>query len=76
MIEPGPDPLQNYRIAIAQRMNVYKGERIGQAAFNVLREVRPDLADMIRGKPFDPFYAHKVDDRRFIKFVQFLEERW
>lgn len=34
--------------------------RAGQAAFNTLYMVRPDMADQIRGGALDPFY---VDDR-------------
>jgi hypothetical protein len=34
-----------------------KGMRIGQAAFNVLVDVRPDLADRVRGSfQLDPFH--------------------
>lgn len=36
------------------------GLRAGQAAFNTLYLVRPDLADEIRGGDLDPFYR---DDR-------------
>ena len=34
--------------------------RIGQAYFNVLDEVRPDLANSIRGTVHDPFYRDAI----------------
>lgn len=34
-----------------------KGERFGQALFNVLHEVAPDVANSIRGTNADPFYV-------------------
>lgn len=37
-----------------------KGIRKGQAWFNRLYELRPDLADSIRGGPLDPFYDDKL----------------
>jgi hypothetical protein len=36
--------------------------RAGQAAFNVLHDLRPDLADEIRGTRLDPFYRDAVGD--------------
>lgn len=68
--------LSDYRIAINQAASAHKDWRLGQAAFNVLAEVRPDLAEQVRGKRLDPFYANKVDDRRFVAFVEFLETNW
>jgi hypothetical protein len=34
--------------------------RKGQAAFNLMMEVNPKMAERYRGSPFDPFYR---DDR-------------
>lgn len=37
-----------------------EGERIGQAAFNLLRELHPDLAERVRGvEGLDPFHIDK-----------------
>lgn len=68
--------LTNFRIAIALAMNKHPDWRLGQAAFSVLAEHRPDLAQRVRGKSLDPSHARKVDDRRFVAFVKFLEENW
>jgi len=52
--------------------------RMGQTYFNVLREVRPDLADGtgdadgITGTTFDPFY----DDDRIARFLTHVVEYW
>lgn len=44
--------------------------RAGQAAFNVLGLVRPDLAERVRGTELDPFYR----DDRLDAFFVWLEE--
>lgn len=39
--------------------------RVGQTMFNLLQEMNPELADAIRGTPFDPFY----DDGKIALFL-------
>lgn len=51
-------------------------ERYGQAMFNHLHEVRPDLAEAVRSTDKDPFYVERLDDPRWDKFVEFLEANW
>lgn len=48
------------------------GWRAGQATFNLLVRVRPDLAEMVRGSDFDPFY----DDARLPLFYDFVARHW
>lgn len=48
-------------------------QRKGQIAMNLLSDVRPDLADKVRGTDLDPFY---VDARLDDKFAKWLEENW
>jgi hypothetical protein len=50
--------------------------RFGQAAFNVLAEVRPDLAEQVRGESADPFYAERMSDKRMRQFALFLAANW
>ena len=55
--------------------------RYGQAAFNVLAEVRPDLSEQIRGETNpkngkDPFYIQTTQCPNWLNFVQFLKENW
>lgn len=45
-------------------------QRQGQAAFNVLMMVRPDLSEQIRGTRLDPFYKMSTD------FMDFITENW
>lgn len=47
-------------------------QRLGQWAFNRLLEIRPDLAEAVRGGPFDPFYQ----DKRLGVFEDFLRTAW
>lgn len=46
--------------------------RAGQAFFNVLHEIRPDIANDIRGTAFDPF--HRND--RIPKFLYHVASVW
>lgn len=50
-----------------QRMTT-KGERWGQALYNALDEVRPELADEVCGTGADPFY----DEGNVDAFYTFL----
>lgn len=47
-------------------------ERLGQAYFNVLDDVRPDLADQIRATQLDPFY----NDGLFRAFLEWVQANW
>ena len=47
--------------------------RYGQAAFNVLCVMRPELAERIRGTDSDPFYRAPGD---LNSFVDFLDMYW
>ena len=46
--------------------------RLGQNAFNLLREYRPDLAEEVRGSYADPFCL----DERLSEFEKFIRENW
>lgn len=46
--------------------------RLGQTLFNVLYDVRPGLAGLVRGTEFDPFYT----DSNLPAFLTYIEERW
>lgn len=47
-------------------------QRRGQWAFNLLFEVRPDLANKVRSTDLDPFY----NDGLIPVFLQWVEENW
>ncbi len=59
-------------------------ERYGQAMFNHLHEVQPELAEKVRGTEMDPFYCSsgsvkdliRPNDSRWDRFVQFIETNW
>lgn len=46
--------------------------RCGQYMCNLLYEVRPDLADRIRGTAIDPFYL----DERIPDFLSYVGDNW
>lgn len=46
--------------------------RRGQTCFNMLRAIKPDLADEVRTSPYDPFYM----DEKLPGFFTWLSERW
>lgn len=49
----------------------HKNWRLGQCAFNVLCELRPELAEKVRGGPIDPFYCDHQPDG-YLKLARFL----
>ena len=51
------------------------GWRYGQSLFNLLLAVRPNLAEVIRATPIDPFYADEADDID-PEVWELLESRW
>jgi hypothetical protein len=63
-----------YFDAISRARNT--GERYGQAMFNHLWEVRPDLSEKVRGTDKDPFYVDRLYDPRWDAFVEFIESNW
>lgn len=63
-----------YFDAIVRARNT--GERYGQAMFNHLYEVRPDLAEQVRSQPTDPFYVEKLNHPAWDRFVYFIEKNW
>jgi hypothetical protein len=46
--------------------------RMGQTYFNVLNDVRPDIAELVRGGKDDPYY----DDINIGGFLIFVEGKW
>lgn len=46
--------------------------RVGQTHFNVLWQLRPDLADAARGTQLDPFHR----DDRVPAFLRWLRDNW
>jgi DICT domain-containing protein len=51
--------------------------RIGQALFNHLLVVRPDLAESIRGDmTCDPFHAVSPTDPRYDAAIKIIEANW
>ena len=46
---------------IPQRMEM-REERYGQAMFNILAIARPNIAELLRATPLDPFYKDSPAD--------------
>ncbi len=63
---------EEYTTAVAAKLRDYPHWRRGQAAFNMLWEMRPELADKIATGPRDPFYR----DDRLPDFLGWVEENW
>lgn len=49
--------LDEYWTKVRATATAYPSLRYGQAAFNVLYAVRPDLSEPIRGTMLDPFHS-------------------
>lgn len=62
----------DYLIECIEKQKLHPEWRIGQTYFNVLYEMKPVLADQIRGGQLDPFYKHsRIDD-----FLYFVRGNW
>ena len=49
-----------------------EAQRLGQAAFNMLQQERPELAGKLRATDIDPFYS----DHELPAFESFLRKHW
>ena len=61
-----------YLEAAAKEQAAHPSYRNGQALFNVLYDVRPDLAEQVRGTHLDPFY----DNGLVGEFLDFVAANW
>lgn len=77
-LSPEPEPkLSLHKFYFDAQMRARKtGERYGQAMFNHLYEVRPDLSEQIRATDADPFYVSELSDPRWDRFISFIEKNW
>lgn len=66
--------LEQFYLDVYERVK-RTNERNGQAMFNHLYEVRPDLSEQVRATDKDPFYL-MPSDPRFRAFISFIEENW
>lgn len=58
---------------VTERMLRHRNWRVGQAYYNVLYELRPDLAEQVDRRPeLDPFH----DDGHLAAFVAFVQSAW
>jgi len=48
--------LHQFYVGVKEYKSANVFQRYGQAMFNYLRIVRPELAEMVRGTNCDPFY--------------------
>lgn len=48
----------------------YPEWRYGQALFNCLLDLDPEIAEILRGSIADPFYATAKDDARVTRFFK------
>ena len=62
----------DFCMKVAANQAIARSWRSGQAAFNTLHEVRPDLSERVRGTGLDPFYR----DERLKEFYDFVEANW
>lgn len=65
-------PLHDEFLAACVRDRSTFDHRAGQHAFNVLYQLRPDLAEMVRASSFDPFYV----DGRLPTFYEWVAKNW
>lgn len=68
----------DYLEAVVIANSQYKSWRPGQTAFNVLRSMRPTMAERIRGSLNDPFTADFMPNAhdRIAVFLAHVRENW
>jgi len=68
----------DYLEAVIINQVKYMNWRLGQTAFNTLAQLRPDLAETIRGTEADPFYADNLPAgyQRVANFLAYVREEW
>ena len=64
---------QEYMQRVDEYVSDYPDWRFGQALYNVLGLVRPDLAHELTGSPLDPFYKNPTE---VMPFFSWLAARW
>lgn len=69
---PELDGFPAYLVTCATTKTAHPEWRWGQTLFNVLRDVRPELAEHVRGTELDPFYRDSVAP----KFLVEVEVNW
>ena len=70
--------LREYHVKVTEAIIANKDWRAGQAMFNVLCELRPDLSEQIRGTNLDPFYVGNADifDGRIRDVSTWIAAHW
>lgn len=63
---------EEYVAAVTNKLKDYPTWRQGQAAFNMLWEMRPELADQVHTSKLDPFHR----DDRLPEFYEWVEDNW
>lgn len=68
--------LADYWKGVLAYAEKHPAQRYGQAAFNYLDQVRPDLSGQVRGSTVDPFYVSASDHPVMVNFSAFLQLNW
>lgn len=66
------DFLADVSIQYERQKGDYPHQRYGQMYFNMLAEVRPDIAERIQHSSLDPFYKDSADSLTHM----FVESNW
>lgn len=64
--------LSDFYAGVAEYNKANPAQRHGQALFNYLWSVRPDLSEQIRSTELDPFY----EDKRLPETYEWLMDNW
>jgi len=68
----GTLPFSYFQQEVKEQFAKNPNWRLGQTAFNVLYEQRPDISEQIRATDIDPFY----NDSRLPKFFEKVADLW
>ena len=68
--------LQQFWQAVAYSQAERNAWRFGQSLFNICAQMKPHLAEIVRGTQDDPFYATEVNDPRVRRFLEYITNNW
>lgn len=62
----------SFRLVVQQEWAERQNLRLGQVYLDILDELRPDLANKLRGSLHDPFYKNEIP----VEAEQLVEREW
>lgn len=73
---PNKMTLTDFWVEVGRQHQLHKNWRWGQTLFNTLVTHRPDISEVIRATPNDPFYVDSTFAPQYMAAVEVLTLMW